>query len=389
MTDSSYQRVSKKRPCFICGKPDWCSRTTDDSISFCARITTGADRLSRKEQWGVYYHDRELLVKPSVNKSEPRNFYKSENSEIIAAPIEIRDFAYSLLLRLSPASNYLSITHGAKGLLERGLVNLDDYGGLPRSADERKVLAAKIRALLNQNFPSFIRQNPLGIRHVPGFWINASGEACLWTDKDYHHPILLVPYRNPVGKIQACQIRFFGADSHKKNRYFWLSLPTFNGAGSGTPLHFAHWRMFGKGDLNPPVIITEGALKADTVSNFYPQHLTIANSGVGCSHELIARTTYGTKISIAFDNDYCQNPVVVRQLANLIFTISEDYTFQFVHNKVSILCWDPKFNGIDDALLNNAAISEVALNEWVSLLSLKNREIFLQVFKSQQINYPA
>lgn len=123
MTDSRYQRVSRKRPCLICGKPDWCSRTPDDSISFCARVTTGADRLSRKEQWGVFYHDRELLAKPWVNKSEPRNFYKRERQEINPAPLEIRDFAYSSLLNLSPARNYQSITHGEKGLLERGLDN--------------------------------------------------------------------------------------------------------------------------------------------------------------------------------------------------------------------------------------------------------------------------
>ncbi len=64
MGDSRYKRVSRQRPCLICGKPDWCSRTADDSISFCARVTAGADRLSRKERWGVFYHDRELLNRP-------------------------------------------------------------------------------------------------------------------------------------------------------------------------------------------------------------------------------------------------------------------------------------------------------------------------------------
>ncbi|MEP7037999.1 MAG: hypothetical protein ABI891_06620 [Acidobacteriota bacterium] len=61
MVDSRYKRVSRRHPCLICGKPDWCSRTSDESVSFCARITDGADRLSRKERWGVFYHDRALF----------------------------------------------------------------------------------------------------------------------------------------------------------------------------------------------------------------------------------------------------------------------------------------------------------------------------------------
>jgi hypothetical protein len=76
MGDSRYQRVSRKRPCLICGKPDWCSRTANDSISFCARVTAGADRLSRKERWGVFYHDRSLLDNPFWKKHEPRQFYQ-------------------------------------------------------------------------------------------------------------------------------------------------------------------------------------------------------------------------------------------------------------------------------------------------------------------------
>jgi len=248
MGDSRYQRVSRKRPCLICGKPDWCSRTADDSISFCARVTAGADRLSRKERWGVFYHDRELLNQPFWKTSEPRNLYKLQTEEIALAPIEIRDFVYGALLRLSPASDYQCLTKGTKGLLKRGLENFEDYGGLPCTASERKDLAARLRLLLNQNFPAFVRENPHGIRHVPGFWIDASGEINLWQDRDYPHPLLLIPYRNPAGRIQACQIRFTGALKPNKKRYLWLSMPNLNSAGSGTPLHYAGWAEKGVDD---------------------------------------------------------------------------------------------------------------------------------------------
>lgn len=386
MTDSRYKRVSRMRPCLICGKPDWCSRTADDSISFCARMSQGADRLSRKEQWGVFYHDTELLHQTKLNQREPPKFNKQSNPEIKAAPLEIRDFVYKTLLRLSPAHNFQSLTEGSKGLFDRGLYNTEDYGALPRLAAERHSLAEQIRVLFNHNFPDFVRQNPHGISHVPGFWISDSGNARLWSDKDFHYPILLIPYRNPWDKIQACQLRFFGTDFHYPNRYMWLSLPSRRSAGSGTPLHFANWRSFGSPGLNLPVLVTEGALKADVVVNFYPQYIIIANSGVGCSHETIALTTSGKKIFLAFDNDYSKNPAVIRQFAKLIFTVLKNDSFQLGQDKVTILSWNQNFKGIDDALLNNHQINEVCFSDWLSQLSIENREIFLQVFRSQNFN---
>lgn len=370
MTDSRYQRVSRKRPCLICGKPDWCSRTPDDSISFCARVTAGADRLSRKEQWGVFYHDRELLAKPWVNKSEPRNFYKRERPEITPAPLEIRDFAYSSLLSLSPARNYQSITHGEKGLLERGLDNLEDYGGLPCSTDERKDLAAQIRLLLNQNFPAFVRQNPHGIRHVPGFWIDESGDANLWQSGNFQNPLLLIPYRDPFGKIQACQLRFTGKLPANKKRYLWLSLPNKTSASSGTPLHFAGWRNFGQIDnFGLPVLVTEGALKGDTVVGLKSEFFVIAGGGVSCAQDLIVKLTRGVSLFLAFDNDYHENPAVARQLSKLLKLRFDDNRKYNSNAVTKILVWSRAFKGVDDALLNRENVQAVNVVDWFSRLN--------------------
>lgn len=386
MADSRYQRVSRKRPCLICGKPDWCSRTANDSISFCARVTAGADCLSRRERWGVFYHDRSLLDNSFWQKSEPRPLYKKQTEEIALAPLEIRDFIYASLLRLSPASNYDCLITGHKGLRERGLKNFEDYGALPCSASERKDLAARIRLLFNQKFPSFVRENPHGLAHIPGFWINDSGEACLWLEKDICRPMLLIPYRNPWGKIQSCQIRFSDSINRGQKRYLWLSLPSMQSAGSGTPIHYANWKDFGAACPNRPVLITEGALKADVVAKFFPHFLIVANSGVGCAHEIIARITRGKKVSLAFDNDYHENPAVIRQLAKLILIISElDGSKSFTKNIV-ILNWDRKFKGIDDALLNAAKIVEVSLAEWICNLTKENRKIIERTFLETLIN---
>ncbi len=372
--DLRYKRVSRTRPCLICGKSDWCSRATDDSISFCARVTAGADRLSRKENWGVFYHDRDLLNQSFGKTREPRNFRKRQTEEILPAPLEIRDFIYSALLRLSPANDFDILIDGTKGLAERGLENFADYGGLPCSVFERKYIAAQARRLLNQNFPAFVRENPHGLRHVPGFWIDESGEANLWQNRDYLQPLLLIPYRNPAGKIQACQIRFTGVLKADSKRYLWLSLPKKNSASSGTPLHYANWKNFGQAvTFDKPILVTEGALKADAAAKLCPDYFVIANGGVSCAQELIVNISRGKTLYLAFDNDYHENSAVVRQLAKLLKLRLDDNQTKKAEISTKILTWTRTEKGIDDALLKGEKLGKISLLEWFSALDNQSR----------------
>lgn len=383
MADSRYKRVSRARPCFICGKPDWCSRTADDSISFCARITTGADRLSQKEGWGIFYHDESIKPKSSRNYAQNRYVKSKSAEEISPAPLEIRDFVYSTLIRLSPASDFQILINGSKGLLERGLKNTQDYGGLSGSIAERKDLATKIRVLLNQNFPLFLRRNPHGIRHVPGFWIDEFGGTNLWLNKDFVFPFLLIPYRSPAGLIQACQIRLTGKLTADKKRYLWLSLPQKNSAGSGTPLHYAGWKKFGQFNFTElPILVTEGALKADVVAELLPNFFAIANGGVNCSQDLIVNVSQGKTLYLAFDSDYQDNPVVARQIARLLkLRIDSNHQNQSFPS-IKIFVWNKIYKGIDDALLNGEKLNEITVIEWFSELNEKCRNEVQKVWSN-------
>lgn len=42
MASEKMQRVSKQKPCLICGKPDWCLIAEDGSAAICQRITEGS-----------------------------------------------------------------------------------------------------------------------------------------------------------------------------------------------------------------------------------------------------------------------------------------------------------------------------------------------------------
>jgi hypothetical protein len=376
MGDSRYKRVSRARPCLICGKPDWCSRAADESVSFCARITNGADRLSKKERWGVFYHERAAISQSRDFTGEPRNSLKQDFS-IPLAPLEIRDYIYNALFRLSPASRHDIITIGAKGLRERGLTNYQDYGSLPAYTKDRQELAEQLRLLLNQNFPNFVRANPSGLAHVPGFWIDKNGEARLWQKRNYSQPLLLIPYRNPSGKIQACQIRFTGILSQDAKRYLWLSVPKNNSAGCGTPIHFADWKEFGKSTGIKHILVTEGAIKADIVNKLLPEYFAIANSGIGCAQDLIVSISRGRSMRIAFDSDYHQNPSVIRQLARFLRLRLADNRTNNSHFPTEILHWSANHKGIDDALLNASEISALSIPQWISQISNASRSLIL------------
>jgi hypothetical protein len=228
--------------------------------------------------------------------------------------------------------------------------------------------------------PAFVRENPHGIRQVPGFWIDETGEVNLWQNRDYLHPLLLVPYRNPAGKIQACQIRFTGALKPNKKRYLWLSLPKLNSAGSDAPVHYAGWRSFGRKDyFDKPILVTEGALKADVVTRFRPEYFAIANGGISCAQELIVNISRGKKLHLAFDNDYHENPAVLRQLAKLILSCSTSEDLQLISENIKILSWEKQFKGIDDALLKESEIYESSLAEWLSILSVDSGKVIKQI----------
>ena len=355
MMSSDYRRVNRRRVCRVCGKPDWCSYTPDEKISFCARSVLGADRISRTG-WGIFFHDyaqssfRSLPFPPKTTRKKPE-----------LAPIEIRDFAYRKLIELAPSTNSKEIIDGPKGLRARGILDFENYGSLPRSRNERNDIANQIWRLIHREFPESLR-NKLSICGIPGFWFDKSGKFGLWTDRNYSVPMLLIPYRDPNGLIQACQIRFMFR-AVKDIRYVWLSTPKkTNGISSGTPIHFASRK---KGGARIPVLITEGALKAQTAQAFYPNLTVIAAGGVSCSQEEIIAATRLRPILIAFDNDYRHNHQIARHILRLVekrFADAKRYEYEA---KTNFLVWSDKFKGIDDALLNNASFLVKTPSEWI------------------------
>ena len=371
MSHSSYRRVNRKRVCLICGKPDWCSFTPDEKISFCARITQNANRVSRTG-WGVFYHENSFSDFQTLPCPDKPTTKKPE-----LAPIEIRDFAYRKLIELAPATNSDEIINGLKGLRARKILDFENYGSLPQNQTERTAIARKIRLLINQNFPDYVRKQKSSISRVPGFWLDKCGKVRLWQAKDYIFPMLLIPYRNEDGLIEACQIRFM-TDFALSLRYVWLSTPNKSGGlSSGSPLHFITLS-----PLDKPLIITEGALKAETVKALKPNLNIIANAGVSCSHEQIISFTRFYPVSLAFDKDSSENKHVARAVANLIALRLNDSRIYDYNFDLSVLCWDDAgVCGIDDALLQKMEIHKISAFDWFEKLAGEAKDEARSVLK--------
>lgn len=363
IASNGFCRVTKNRRCRVCGKPDWCGFTADEQISICMRVSNDSEGTSRNG--GNIFHHNRLFLATSLGITR-----KQAPPPIEIAPTEVRNAVYQELIRRSPAVKYYSqLIDGPNGLLSRGLRESDaqNYGALPRSHKERAGLAHTLSKFLKVSVPEYAgRRTHAAIIGVPGFCEDERGNLQLWS-RDYNMPLLVVPYRDAQGRIQACQLRLHRNDFRPgEKKYRWLACPfPFRGASSGTPIHFT----FKSTDLPPvkTVIITEGALKAETVLSLRPKARVIATSGVSCSHAEIIQAARSYNALIAFDADYKTNPAVARQLARLIAAREQDIAAHHLETTTRIVTWE-RYKGIDDALLANCTLEIMTIPQWYSAL---------------------
>jgi hypothetical protein len=197
------------------------------------RVSTGSRGPSRN---GGHIHVHTEI--PFVTTHQPPS--KTQSSSL--APLEIRAAVFQELIRISPAANYTEeLVKGPGGLLSRGLLKAHAlaYGALPPTKEQRATLAALLTNFVRTRFTSYARlHSHAELVGIPGFWQEPSGALHIWKDRNYLMPILVIPYRDANGLIQACQMRLHQNDlAPDKKRYHWLASPSERrGTGSGTPI---------------------------------------------------------------------------------------------------------------------------------------------------------
>src|SRR5712691_1281279 len=371
LVSNGFRKVTTKRPCHICHKPDWCGYSTDERTSICMRVSDGAKGTARNGG-NIHVHND---VPPT---NSPRYNTKPAPPSIEIAPIEIRDDVYRELIRISPAQKYYPhLIDGPDGLLSRGLLEgeTSNYGALRPTRKERAQLARQLRKFVIDKFPEYRRRySCAGVVGIPGFWQDANGIVQLWKPRKYKMPMLVIPYRDDRGRIQACQLRLHKGDiAEGQKRYRWLASPLERrGCSSGTPIHFT----FKPSTLprGKTVVITEGALKAETLVSLRPKVRVIATSGVSCSHAEIIEAARTYNALIAFDVDHKTNPAVCRQLARLIAAREQDAASHNLSITTRIVFWEG-YKGIDDAAkAANVTFTTVSIPAWFSTLAGESLE---------------
>ncbi len=375
LVSGGFQRVSKKRPCRICNQFTYCGYATDERTSICMRVSTGSRGMS-KNGGSIHVHT-DVVPTPIIQRS-PRPSAPS----IPLAPIDIRDAVFRELIRISPASNYYPrLVSGPGGLLSRGLSarQIPNYGALPPTQKERAALAAALRSFVLTNFPNYGKlYSSAGVVGIPGFWQEPSGMVHIWKPRSYHMPILVIPYKDAEGCIQACQIRLHPDDIPQDGKkYRWLASPKERrGTSSGTPIHFT----FRPKDLpaGANVLYTEGALKAEAFVRFKPRARVIATTGVSCSHSEMIAAGRPYDAFIGFDSDHRTNPAVCRQLARLIAQRTQDSLEHQLPTTTRIIIWkgpkgrpDTAPKGIDEAVQKNIDLTAITISKWYATLKDK------------------
>jgi hypothetical protein len=201
------------------------------------------------------------------------------------------------------------------------------------------------------------------------FWEDSRGVHLL-KPKDYLLPRLLIPVRDDLGRIQACQMRLPLA-TKKGLRYLWLSssdLP--HGTGSGSPLHFK----FNLADLPRAarVVIVERVLKADVLSALRPELYIVSTPCETANHVALVELIHGRLVWIGFDQDHYSNETVCFHLAALVAgRLRRERTLATTR----IASWDACVKGIYDAAVRNLPIKFTSVQQWLDRLSPRFRQI--------------
>ncbi len=323
MSSTGFSRVSKKHPCEICGKPDWCTEIDDGRLAYCMRQSFGSIKQGRS---GGYIHVLRETLRPVIQSTKTASAIRESGSaEGVLAGANRRDAVYRELLE----NLTLTEAHGNHLLQQRQLsdttIARNLYASIP--SDNGRIVCKE----LARHFD---------LSGVPGFY----KEHGLWRLNVFSGGFF-IPYRDIKGKISALQVR---RDSGSP-RYLWLSSNQKpRGASSRAPIHFNRPDL---ATVSGVALMTEGALKADCIADNV-QISTIAVAGVSgvapdtLTNELRQNLPELKKIILAFDIDWKTNVAVRNALARFVCSFSDAYF------DVQVLKWNANLGkGLDDVLL--------------------------------------
>lgn len=381
-----WQRVSRKRPCQICGKANWCEVSVDGQLAHCMRVPGERPMRWRGGGWvhelGGGCHQSGSSISGKVESGG--NFGESDGvgSSATSVPYQTLppkpeplsppelDQVFRALLRLCPLSTQHRVYLEGEGLPPEAIERCGSlqYAEAARVAKE---LVTQFGERLAARHPALLKVS------------SKDGKRAWWTLAGAADG-LLFPAFNFDGLVTGIQLR---KDQPFKpdERYRWLS---HAGLG-GTPLTLFPASLFhssdssdssdfpdsldspdsfgkaevysGEGEMrqgvggidsafHPELIITEGFKKAAVAAKHWQCHaISLAGVSAFRSYELVETIErLGiSRITLAFDQDKRQKPQVQEAERRLLQLLAASFPVV----KLNILEWDMSLGkGLDDAL---------------------------------------
>jgi len=313
--------VTKREPCPVCDRPDWCAVSSDGRVARCMRVVDGPDVIAREDSDGTPYGLRFLTDGPC----DPSAYRKHDPEPERASP-DVLHRVYSTLLQVLP----LSPTHRAL-LRARGLtddeIDARGYRSLPLGDQARRKAMRDLRAALASSAApgESDKSIPDG---VPGIF---KGKLSGFSG-------ILIPVRTHTATARALKVR---ADDPHAPKYTWLSSSSDDGPSPGAPCHVPTFS-----GSTATVRVTEGPLKAD-IATALSGMLTLGVPGCASARSAVEhlRALKAQVVRLAWDMDARTNPSVAHGLRLAVEVLREEGF------SVAIETWDESTGkGIDDAL---------------------------------------
>ncbi|MBX3299577.1 MAG: DUF3854 domain-containing protein [Acidobacteria bacterium] len=330
--ESGFVRVKQNSPCAVCGKTTWCTRSGDGVLAYCMRVAASSvKQLANK----AYVHV--LSANPSYVPQA--TVVKRSAPATVTASAETKDEVYRYLLTECLT---LDADHGDHLLTERGLsdsaIVANLYASTPKVRD-REAVSKQLADEFGDR-----------LRGVAGCYIDPKTRA--WRFR-FPQDGFLIPCLNSRGQVAGLMVRRNGNADPK---YYWVSTPTNDfegGASSGTPIHFSQPHRI---KTVRQVIVTEGILKADRITEFHD----LPCIGIPGVHNF--KPTFADDLKrlfpeielalVAFDADFVTNPNVRDGLIKLLELMAPVF-------ETRILKWNlSDGKGLDDVLFNEREVNE-------------------------------
>ena len=184
---------------------------------------------------------------------------------------------------------------------------------------------------------------------VPGLaWKTGDDGRGWWTLGG--SPGLLIPVRDPAGRIVALKVRRRDVEPGQQ-RYLYVSSASRGGPSAASVVHVPAAALALRG---APLVVTEGELKAD-VSTALCGRPVVSLPGVGAwALALDVVAAWGAAdVAVAFDMDARTNPAVGRALVCLVDAL------RAAGCRVATWRWNGPAKGLDDFLLSASRRGEM------------------------------